>query len=173
MWETSWRWVFLNYKRVSTDCVQQDSNDIQQHFSSERLPTLWRALPALEELQTAWEAKQDSARFWLYKDAINNGLAKLQKYYSRIDSKPVFILSLGKSSVSLNWSSLYPSTVVLHPYYKLDYIKLTWGGEAEQAREQAAGNYNAKNWQDEARKVVEKTVSVMIMKPCISDHVDV
>lgn len=86
--------------QLEADHAQQDSNDIQQHFSSERLPTLWRALPALEELQTTWEAKRDSVKFLLYKDAINDGLAKLQKYYSRIDSKPAFILALGKSSGS-------------------------------------------------------------------------
>ena len=73
----------------------QDSNDVQQYFSLEQLSTLWRALPTLEELQTAWEAKQDSNKFTLYKDAINDGLGKLQKYYSRIDSKPAFILALG------------------------------------------------------------------------------
>jgi hypothetical protein len=46
-------------------------------------------------------------------------------------------------------------TPVLHPYYKLEYIKMAWGGAAEQAEERAAGNTNAKNWQDEALKVVE------------------
>ena len=73
----------------------QDSNDVQQYFSSEQLPTLWHALPALKELQMAWEAKQDSNKFALYKDAINDGLGKLQKYYSQIDSKLAFILALG------------------------------------------------------------------------------
>ena len=63
---------------------------------------LWRALPALEELQTAWEAKRDSGDFALYKEAINDGLGKLQKYYSRVDSKPVYILSLSKSYDVLN-----------------------------------------------------------------------
>jgi hypothetical protein len=48
---------------------------------------------------------------------------------------------------------------VLHPYYKLDYIALAWGGAEEQAKERAAGDPTAKNWKDEARKVVEKTVS--------------
>jgi len=38
------------------------------------------------------------------------------------------------------------------------YIKLAWGGEEEQAKERAAGNRNAKNWQDEARKVLERTM---------------
>jgi hypothetical protein len=52
---------------------------------------------------------------------------------------------------------------VLHPYYKLAYIKLAWGGAEEQARDRAAGNPNAKNWQDEARKIVENTVSLFIL----------
>jgi len=51
------------------------------------------------------------------------------------------------------------SLSVLHPYYKLDYIEMAWGGTAEQARELSAGNVHAKDWQDEARKVIEKTVS--------------
>jgi hypothetical protein len=47
---------------------------------------------------------------------------------------------------------------VFHPYYKLNYIKMAWGGQEEQAREFAAGNRNTKNWYNEALKVVEKTM---------------
>ena len=47
---------------------------------------------------------------------------------------------------------------MLHPYYKLAYIKMAWGGPDEQAAEIEAGNPDAKDWQDEARKIVEKTV---------------
>jgi hypothetical protein len=36
------------------------------------------------------------------------------------------------------------------------------GGAEEKAAEIAAGNPDAKDWQDEARKVVEKTVSFLI-----------
>jgi len=39
---------------------------------------------------------------------------------------------------------------VLHPYFKL-----AWGGPEEQAAEIAAGNLDAKDWQDEARQIVE------------------
>jgi len=70
-------------------------NLIQQHFSSEKQPTLWRALPALEELQSAWEKKRDAPRYHVYKDALSNGLAKLRKYYFRLDEKPSFVLALG------------------------------------------------------------------------------
>ena len=48
--------------------------------------------------------------------------------------------------------------VVLHPYYKLAYIKLAWGGAEEQAAEKAAENIYAINWQDEAQKVLETEV---------------
>ena len=47
---------------------------------------------------------------------------------------------------------------VLHPYYKLTYIKMSWGGEEEQDTAIAAGNPHAKNWHDEARQLVERKV---------------
>lgn len=48
---------------------------------------------------------------------------------------------------------------MLHPYYKLAYIKIAWGGPEEQAKEIAAGSPYAKDWRDEAKKIVERTVS--------------
>ena len=50
----------------------------------------------------------------------------------------------------------------LHPYYKLDYFKLKWDGAEEQEEELRNGNLNAKNWQDEAQKVLESTVSIYV-----------
>ena len=47
---------------------------------------------------------------------------------------------------------------MLHPYYKLDYIEMAWGGADEQKKEIKDGNPHAKNWQDEAQKVVEGAV---------------
>jgi hypothetical protein len=137
----------------------QDSNNIQELFSSEQQPTLWCALPALEELQTAWEDKQKLVHFILYRDAINAGLAKLCKYYSHIDTKPVFILALGMLPYfpTLHYLIII---LVLHLYYKLNYIKLSWGGAKEQILECMEGNPDTKNWQDEALKVVESTVSI-------------
>ncbi|KAG1728190.1 uncharacterized protein EDB91DRAFT_1060754, partial [Suillus paluster] len=130
-------WEHVN----DTQVMISDANDIQQYFSSECLPTLWRAIPAMEELQTAWESKCGLIQFVLYKEALQRGLTKIEKYYNKLDDKPVYALAL-----------------VLHPYYKLAYIKMAWGGPEEQAREHAAGNQNAKDWHDEALKVVEKTM---------------
>jgi hypothetical protein len=85
----------VSWSQAHADRSDKDSNDIQQYFSSEKQPMLWRALPALEELLSAWEKKRDSPRYTLYKDALNAGLDKLGKYYSRLDEKPSFILALG------------------------------------------------------------------------------
>ncbi|OAX34207.1 hypothetical protein K503DRAFT_645125, partial [Rhizopogon vinicolor AM-OR11-026] len=125
-------WERVNDTRV----MISDANDIQQYFSSEHQPTLWCAIPAMEELQTAWESKCGLIRFTLYKEAIERGLTKIGKYYNKLDNKPVYVLAL-----------------MLHPYYKLAYIKMSWGSPEEQAKER---NQNAKDWHDEALKVVEK-----------------
>jgi hypothetical protein len=112
-------------------------------------------------LQTEWEKKQINPRFALYKEALADGLEKLKKYYTRLDEKPSFVLALG---TIFFWSIQVLANLfaVLHPYYKLAYIKLTWGGPEEKAEEIAAGNPDAKDWQDEAKKIVESTVSPAI-----------
>ena len=61
-------------------------------------------------------------------------------------------LSCGDMSISKTFE-------VLHPYYKLAYIKIQWGGPEDQAAQIEAGDPNSKDWQDEAQKIVEKTVS--------------
>ena len=68
---------------------------IQQCFSREKKPCLWCAIPVIEELLMAWEAKATSLRFIDYHDAIEDGIDKLKKYYSRFDFKPSIVLSLG------------------------------------------------------------------------------
>lgn len=80
---------------------QQDSNRIQQAFSAEKEPTLWRVLPTIEELQTAWEAKREKPAFAKYRDAIHDGLEKINKYYLRFDEKPAFILALGEERLQI------------------------------------------------------------------------
>ena len=97
--------------------------------------------------------------------ALTDGLGKLKKYYFRLDEKPSFVLALGKlSKWFLQHIYFYWLFTVLHPYYKLAYIKLAWGGEVEQAAEIAAGNPHAKNWQAEAKKIVQKTVRLIIFQ---------
>jgi hypothetical protein len=94
----------------------------------------------IKDLQTAWEVKRNDERYILYWDAIQDGLNKLKKYYSHFDQKPAFILALGKQHhLQLISEWLMMEIIVLHPYYKLAYIKLAWGGEEEQVKEWVAG----------------------------------
>ncbi|KZS87552.1 hypothetical protein SISNIDRAFT_395834, partial [Sistotremastrum niveocremeum HHB9708] len=106
-----------------------------------RLPTLWRAIPVFERLQTAWEKKQKDARFALYAPGLDKALKKLRKYYCAFDNKPVFVLA-----------------VFLHPYFKMDYIVKAWGGLEEQMQEIADGDRRAKNWKAEAERIVHDAV---------------
>ena len=53
--------------------------------------------------------------------------------------------------------------VVPDPYYKLAYIKLSWGGPKEQATKIEAGNLDTKYWHDEAKQIVERTVSCLFL----------
>lgn len=87
--------------------------------------------------------------------AIDDGLVKLKKYYSQFDEKLAYIIALGMSSfelkVSLN-NNLTP--IALHLYFKLAYIEVAWGRPAEQEAKREAGNPFAKDWQDEAQKIL-------------------
>lgn len=94
------------YSQLITNLYHQHTNKVQHYFSSEQYPTLWCALPAIEELQTAWESKHDTPRFYIYKDVINDGLEKLKKYYSHFDKKPSYILTLGTFPSDMNSSIL-------------------------------------------------------------------
>ncbi|KAG2038722.1 hypothetical protein BDR03DRAFT_861397 [Suillus americanus] len=139
---TAFKFTMADWEHINdTRTIIADANSIQQYFSSEQQPTLWRSIPAIKELQTAWEAKLTTSKYILYKDAIQKGLDKLGKYYQKFDNKPVYVLAL-----------------VLHPYYKLTYIKMQWGSPEEQANKYAAGNPNTVDWHDEALKVVENTM---------------
>jgi hypothetical protein len=93
---TAFRLEARDWERINDiRSIISDANSLQQYFSHEKKPSLWRAIPVLEELQTAWESKRDSGRFITYETAIDNGLQKINKYYSKFDDKPVYILSLG------------------------------------------------------------------------------
>ena len=85
-----------DWERVNDmQTVVSDANYIQQIFSHEHKPTLWHAIPAFEELQTAWEKKHDSPKYHQFKNAITTTLAKIGKYYKMFDDKTVYVLALG------------------------------------------------------------------------------
>ncbi|KAF9016920.1 hypothetical protein BDP27DRAFT_1251621, partial [Rhodocollybia butyracea] len=125
------------------DCkaILEDTNRIQQLFLASKNVLIYKAIPALETLLTQWENKLVDPHFELYHPALEAGLAKFRKYYEKFDEKPAYILSL-----------------FIHPYYKLNWIELHWGGADAQAEAIAGGDGYAQNWMDEAEKLVEATV---------------
>ncbi|KAG6823774.1 hypothetical protein H0H87_000339, partial [Tephrocybe sp. NHM501043] len=54
----------------NTRDILADANNIQQVFSSDKHPTLWHALPALEQLLSVWEKKKDDPHYTLYIKAL-------------------------------------------------------------------------------------------------------
>ncbi|KAG6906426.1 hypothetical protein DXG01_014018 [Tephrocybe rancida] len=81
-----WTDFILNdsdWKRVEeAKTIMMDLNRVLHYFSAEKQPTLYHAIPAIKNLQMAWEDKLSKLVYALYHDAIRDGLAKLLKYYS-------------------------------------------------------------------------------------------
>ncbi|KAF8993036.1 hypothetical protein BDZ89DRAFT_973135 [Hymenopellis radicata] len=133
-------------------------------WSSSEKPTIWSVIPAYEKLLKQWTTKRKDPRFELYYPAIDAGIAKFEKYYSKFDLKPSYILAMCAYFNSFTrHTNSFP--LVIHPFYKLSWFEKHWGGAKEQAQEIADGNPNAKNWQEEARKVVEAAVCSSFCSP--------
>ena len=69
----------------------------------------------------------------------------------------IFLLLVSYIWVFYN-TIMLTNCLVLHPYYKLAYVKMAWGGAEEEKAEREAGNLNAKDWHDEALQVVQRTM---------------
>jgi len=63
----------------------------QQMLSGDRYPTLYKAIPALEHLQSEWEALQDNYNLEdpMY-NVLQAGLDKLAIYYLKMESTDAY-----------------------------------------------------------------------------------
>ena len=141
--------------------VIQDTNAIPQHFLLEKELTLWCIIPAIEDLLSAWEDKLADPYFELYLGGLQDGIDKINKYYCLFDQNPAILCSVGKLfiySILPQLCNLTLFLLALHLHLKLKYIKLKWGSPEEQAKEIAEGNFDAKDWQDKAKKTIEAMV---------------
>ncbi|KAF9031275.1 hypothetical protein BDZ89DRAFT_948935, partial [Hymenopellis radicata] len=138
------RFEVEDWKRVrDARTILKIANDVQQLFSSELYPDLAKAIPVFEEVMTKWETLLEDDNFALYHPAIQAGIAKMRKYYLKFDQKPAYLMAM-----------------FVHPYWKLNYVKMAWGGEKEAKRAKAAGEKNPKDWQAEALKIVRDWVCI-------------
>ena len=56
----------------------QEPSNVQQTFSSERTPTIWRIIPSLEFLIKRWESMAIQPRYCDVKTAIDEGIQSLK-----------------------------------------------------------------------------------------------
>ena len=78
---------------------KQDAYNHQHRFASDKKPTLYKVLPAIEELLTAWEAKIHDPCYTIFVSALDAGIDKLQKYYNWFDLKLCILINLGTLSI--------------------------------------------------------------------------
>lgn len=139
----------------------KDADRYHQMCSSNRSPTLHQVIPVLETLCSKWERRLEDPEFEIFYDAIRLGLEKLNKYYKRLDNTDAYILAMRSFALQLFFAhmlTLSPPHLVLHPYYKLNYIEEQWGGAEEYEADVEAGDPHARDWQKHAREVVDKAV---------------
>lgn len=53
-------------------------------------------IPALETLASRWEAKLQDPKYEAFHVALDKGLAKINKYYEKLDNTDVYVLALRK-----------------------------------------------------------------------------
>jgi hypothetical protein len=80
------------------DALREPSH-VQQTFSSERTPTVWRIIPSFEFLIRRWDTMANHVQHQALNEALNQGVRSLQKWYDRVDgsSSPAYFVCLGAS----------------------------------------------------------------------------
>ena len=69
---------------------------MQQTFSSERTPTVWRIIPSLEFLIKRWDSMVKQPRYRDVREAINEGIQSLKKWYRKVDNtSAAYFICLG------------------------------------------------------------------------------
>jgi hypothetical protein len=102
---------------------------VQQTFSKERTPTVWRIIPSLEFLIKRWESMAEQHKFRDVKDAITNGVDNLKKWYRKVDNTlAAYFICLGTCSTLLTKSTcmVLISYEVLDPNVKDLYCRHRW-----------------------------------------------
>lgn len=82
--------------------------DAAQHtFSSETEPVLFNGLLALERLHQAWSSRKDKAKYTNFKDALEDGLSKIEEYYDKTSTSHAYTMVMGAwPTVSIFLTSL-------------------------------------------------------------------
>ena len=110
-----------------SDVFFKEPRNAQSAFSSETEPTLWKAIPILECIQTNWTTFSKLDKFKPLHAAIHKGLAKLEKWYTNIKESDTYYTCLGLPFcfiLDLTFTIAY--YLVLHPGIKQVYCEQKW-----------------------------------------------
>ena len=72
----------------------QIADAAQQAFSSERLPTLYNTIPALEKMYSKWEKLRETPEAEPFRPALDVALAKVNEYYEKTAESDVHIMAM-------------------------------------------------------------------------------
>jgi len=71
---------------------------MQQTFSNEHTPTVWRIITSLEFLIKWWETMADQSRYPEVKDTIYKGTTSFKKWYQKVDdTSAAYFICLSES----------------------------------------------------------------------------
>jgi hypothetical protein len=74
----------------------QPTVNLQQQFSSETEPTIWRIIASFEDIFTEWEEKMEDPKYSSIAPAIKLGWDTFRKYYVDTDRSDVAVISMSK-----------------------------------------------------------------------------
>ena len=80
--------------------ILQHADNAQQAFSSDNVPTLHYAIPALEALHRAWSSRASRPKFQPFASALYAACKKIDEYYEKTTESPVYIMSMSTSIIS-------------------------------------------------------------------------
>jgi hypothetical protein len=67
---------------------------VQEQFSSEKEPSVWRVIPTYEALIRKWHTLSQNTRMAPLKSAYEAGILMLEKYYNKTENSAANIVSL-------------------------------------------------------------------------------
>jgi hypothetical protein len=87
---------------------------------------LFNGLPALERLHRAWTSRKDKAKFSCFKEALEDGLAKIEEYYDKTSNLHAYTMAMGACFYLFMSSVTVCICIVLDPDTKTTHSQPRW-----------------------------------------------
>lgn len=110
----------------------QESGKIQQQFSSDASPLVWKVLPMIEEFMQNWTETSLKPDYKILHPAIQSGLQTMGKYFGVATRSSAQILNLCKSMIISHLHIITLLFTDLNPLAKRDYFEIYWKDEGKE-----------------------------------------